>query len=77
MKHAFSKWKKATSTSPSNRHLGHYKALLVSNGRDNDKEINSNNQKTLEIHNILITACIYLGTPLNRWLTSIAVMIEK
>ena len=77
MKKGFSKWKEVTSTSPSHRHLGHYKALLVSDGRDNDKEINNNTQRTLEIHNTLINACIYLGTPLNRWLKSIAVMIEK
>ena len=39
MKKGFSKWKEATSTSLSHRHLGHYKALLVSDGRDNDEEI--------------------------------------
>ena len=30
----FSKWKERTSTSPSHRRLCHYKALLVSDGRD-------------------------------------------
>ena len=39
MKQGFSKWKEAISTSPSHRHLGHYKVLLVSDGRDNDEEI--------------------------------------
>ena len=37
MKQGFSKWKESTSTSPSYRHLGHYKALLVSDGRDNNE----------------------------------------
>ena len=56
MKQGFSKWKESTSTSPSHRYLGHYKALLVSDGRDKDVEIKSNTQKTLEIHNTLIKA---------------------
>ena len=77
MKQEFSKWKETTSISSPHRHLGYYKALLVSDGRYNDEEIKSNTQKKLEIHNILINACIYLRTPLKRRLTSIAVMIEK
>ena len=28
----FTNWKEITSTSPSNRHLGHYKSLLVTDG---------------------------------------------
>ena len=28
----FTKWKEITSTAPSNRHLGHYKSLLVADG---------------------------------------------
>ena len=38
MKKRFLKWKEATSTSPSHRHLGHYTALLVFDGRDNDED---------------------------------------
>ena len=28
----YKKWKEKTSTSPSNRHLGHYKSLLAADG---------------------------------------------
>ena len=29
IKDGYKKWKEKTSTSPSNRHLGHYKSLLA------------------------------------------------
>ena len=39
MKYAFTKWKDRTRTSPSGRHLGHYKVLIVSNGEEDNEEI--------------------------------------
>ena len=33
IKKGFKQWKERTSTSPSNRHPGHYKSLLVADGK--------------------------------------------
>ena len=52
MKQGFSKWEEAISTSPSYKNLGHYKVLLVSDGRDNDEKIK---KTTLKIYGKLIT----------------------
>ena len=73
----FSKWKERTSTSPSQRHLGHYKALLVSDGRENNEIYTQQTNQLIEIHSTIINACIKLGQPLQRWLKSNAIMIEK
>ena len=77
MKLEFQKWKETTSISPSNRHLGHYKALLVSDGLDDNKIHQQKTSEILHIHNALLNTSIFLELPLDRWLASIAIMIEK
>ena len=52
MSQGLKKWKESTSTSPSNRHLGHCKSFLVSDRKENDDDILP-----------LITKCYKLSTP--------------
>ena len=69
--------RESTSTSPSKRHLGHYKSLLTSDGKENNKIITHFNAFMLQLHNTLINASISTGVPLTRWTTSKVIMIEK
>ena len=66
MKRGFLKWKKKTSISPSNRHLGHDKALLVFDGLDDNKIHQQKTSDILHIHNTLLNASIFLGITLDR-----------
>ena len=77
MKYAFTKWKERTTTSPSGRHLGHYKALTVSDGEDLNEGLKAFSLKMLSAYNVIINAALKLGTPLHRWEQSIVLMIEK
>lgn len=73
------KWKEATSTSPSGRHLGHYKALLTADGADKDysEEDPNPSQAILLVYYQIVMAAIKAGTTLNRWCHSTTAMIEK
>ena len=71
------KWKDRTSTSPFHRHLGHYKALLVLDGREKNELYTKHTNQLIEIHSKIINACIKLGQPLQCWLKSNTIMIEK
>ena len=77
MSDGFKCWRESTSTSPSKRHLGHYKCLLTSDGNEHDKTITHFNASMLQLHNTLINASISIGVPLTRWTTSEVIMIEK
>ena len=77
MTYAFTKWKERTTTSPSGRHLGHYKALTVSDGEDNNEVMKAFSFEMLSSYNVIINAALALGTPLQRWERSIVLMIEK
>ena len=61
---AIRNWKESTSTSPSGRHLGMYKALL------------SNQQITSDMCNML-NVVTQLGIIPSRWCQAISVLIEK
>ena len=67
MKYAFTKWKERTTTSPSGRHLDHYKTLIVSNGEDKNEELTAFSLEILLTYNVIINAALSLRTPLNRW----------
>ena len=77
MTQGFKKWKESTTTSPSTRHLGHYKSFLVSDGKDNDTDHCSFNTRMVYAFNTIINATIESGHPLKRWLSSIVIMIEN
>jgi hypothetical protein len=58
------KWKESTSTSPSGRHLGHYKAAIL------DDDIT-------QLHVDMLNIPIQLGFAPERWTHSVTPMIEK
>ena len=60
----YTKWNENTSTSPSNFHLGLYKALIHSN-------------QVLSIFTLLMNLPLKHGKPLSRWENSTMCMIEK
>jgi hypothetical protein len=57
-------WSKKTSTSPSGRHLGHYKSLIQ-------------DPVQLECQTTMMNIAIYHGIALERWSNSVTVMLEK
>ena len=59
-----SKWKESTATSPSGRHLGHYKALIK-------------DPTLLKCFTQFMHIAIKSGTTLNRWSHATNVMLEK
>ena len=52
-------------TSPSERHLGHYKSLRTFD-EEKEKELESVGSEMLTVYNTIINAAIKLGTPLTR-----------
>ena len=77
MKYAFTKWKERTPTSPSGRHLGHYKALIVSDGEEINEKLKAFSYEMLSAYNVIINSALALETPLYRWEQSLVLMIEK
>ena len=77
MTYAFTKWKERTTTSPSGRHLGHYKALSVSDGEDKNEVMKAFSLEILLAYNVIINTASALGTPLHRCEQSIVLMIKK
>jgi Reverse transcriptase (RNA-dependent DNA polymerase) len=64
VKRGFGKWRETTTTSPSGRHLGHYRAIIQ------DETLLSCLTKFLDI-------VVQRGISLSRWQNAINVMIEK
>jgi hypothetical protein len=60
----FSQWKERTATSPSGRHLGHYKASIQ-------------NDTLLSSLTTFLQLIIKKGHILNRWCNAVNIMIEK
>ena len=77
MTRGFKKWKENTTTFPSTRHLGHYKSFLVYDRQDNDPDHCSFNHHILQTINTIINETIESENPLQHWLSSIVIMIEK
>lgn len=78
-KQALKKWAEKTSTSPSRRHLGHYKVLIHTPVifADTNATDQSINDQILQIyHNITMTA-LRSGATLQRWCKVKTAMIEK
>jgi hypothetical protein len=57
-------WKETTSTSPSGRHLGHYRTAILDVG-------------VAQLHTDLLNIPITYGFAPNRWLLSVTPLIEK
>ncbi|KAI2499411.1 hypothetical protein MHU86_15056 [Fragilaria crotonensis] len=64
VKYGFGKWKESTSTSPSGRHLGHYKAIV----RD---------ECLLKCMTQFLHVVINRGITMTRWCNAVSIMIEK
>jgi Reverse transcriptase (RNA-dependent DNA polymerase) len=74
---AFNKWKERTTTSPSGRHLGHYKLLLKLNVIDEDNNQISLSSQLLNLYYQITIISARLGQTLERWSTVSTCMIEK
>lgn len=73
-------WDEQTSTSPSGRHLGHYKALLMADGQDHtyNKQNNVNPRWALQrVYFHIALAATRQGNTLKRWCQSSTMMLEK
>ena len=75
-KRGFKQWEERTSISPFNRHLGHYKSLIVADGKckDDNKDISNT------IWNIIvrmINTALFTSISLSRWMKVVSIMIEK
>ncbi len=73
----FRVWKEMTSTSPSNRHLGHYKALLSLDGREDNDSTTHLAEDIMDIHHRMTAICAKLGISLHRWQEVVTAMLEK
>ena len=73
----FRKWNEETTTSPSRRHLGHYKALLPSTNFNKQEYVESPEGQILQVHLSLLNFCARTGYSLTRWHNIITTMIPK
>jgi hypothetical protein len=73
----FQAWKEITSTSPSNRHLGHYKSLLRPDGREGNETTKELAGSILQVHHRMTALCAKLGISLQRWQEIVTTMLEK
>jgi Reverse transcriptase (RNA-dependent DNA polymerase) len=72
---ALSKWNERTTTSPSGRHLGHYKLLTrLYIFDDNDHNLS---QQILFLYYQIAMIAVKTGNSLNRWCNVTTCMIEK
>jgi hypothetical protein len=72
-KDALARWKESTSTSPSGRHLGHYRSVLKDIGDETDKVAD----KILKLHHTMFQLAQYRCKPFTRWKIETEVMLEK
>ena len=77
MKDGCTKWKESTSTSPFNRHLDHYTPLLASDRTIPNSSTNYFSEIIWHIFTSLTNFSIHTTQPLERWNTTIAIMLEK
>ena len=71
------RWKETTSTSPSRRHLGHYKSLLPPPSYTPEEYLSSQEGKLLSVHLSMLNFCARTGYSLQRWHKIVTMMIPK
>jgi hypothetical protein len=71
------KWKESTTTSPSGRHLGHYKVLLSVSVKDVHQPTINISTKIMQVYYKVALATANLGKSLERWCLIATCMIEK
>ena len=75
----FQKWSEGTSTSPSGRHLGHYKVLLCSD--NNEAKYTDENMdprdKIMRVYYNIVIAALNMGISIDRWQNCTTTMIKK
>jgi hypothetical protein len=78
-KATFAKWNEKTTTSPSGRHLGHYKCLLRPDNCDTlyDEQYDDPKDRIMKVYFDIVDIAITLGISLKRWQHSTTTMIEK
>jgi hypothetical protein len=77
MVQGYMKWKERTTTSPSGRHLGHYKILTRLVVLDyNDEKINLS-YELLRLYYLISMTAINVGGSLDRWKNISTCMIQK
>jgi hypothetical protein len=76
-KQALMKWNKMTTTSPSGRHLGHYKLLLRLSVFETKESTINISQKTMFVYYQMMMIAAVTGTALERWCNVLTIMIEK
>ena len=79
MQKKFSIWKESTSTSPSGRHLGHYRSLLPTELPEDPQstDMNTYRAKLMAMHHSVINLALKNGKSYTRWQKVVNVMIEK
>jgi Reverse transcriptase (RNA-dependent DNA polymerase) len=73
----FEKWNERTTTSPSGRHLGHYKLLIRLQVYDESNNNINLSQQILNVYYTIATTTAKLGRSLERWCNVTTMMIEK
>jgi hypothetical protein len=76
-RNALNVWNEKTTTSPSGRHLGHYKLLLKLQVLDEDNEQINYSEIILKTYYNIVMISLRLGVPLKRWGEITTCMIEK
>ena len=71
------KWKESTTTSPSRRHLGHYKSLLPTPNTPTDDFVTTTSGQILKAHLDILNFCATSGHSLQRWHNIITMTIPK
>lgn len=73
----FRTWKEITSTSPSNRHIGHYISLLRPDGRKEHETTKNLAKSIMHVHYQMTVLCAKLGISLLHWQLIVMTMLEK